>query len=268
MEEKRWGFPNENDTCRIQKLYYDVNINTIFNRTKLRNLKKKFVKYVKFITKFKQNIVDPAIHTYQKIQDDAYQSVNENRVDDALQTSFTNEDVEKGEALFEIFQDAKDDCDKVKDFSLYWADSIEHIYNKINEIKTHQKKLKHYKTCSHCEQNDMVTNCGCKSKHKLCPECSDDITECPVCQEDLGLHYCCICMENKKKIVETGCENKHQTCKECLDKIIRKNNVCPFCRDYCSKEPVDPHLASYYLMENGEDIRDLWQDMAYDMRDR
>ena len=138
MEEKRWGFPNENDTCRIQKLYYDVNINTIFNRTKLRNLKKKFVKYVKFITKFKQNIVDPEIHTYQKIQDDAYQRVNESRVDDASQTSFTNEDVEKGQALFEIFNDAKDDCDKVKYYSLYWAESIEHIYNKINEIKKQQ----------------------------------------------------------------------------------------------------------------------------------
>ena len=267
MEEKRWGFPNENGTCRIQKLYYDVNINTIFNRTKLRNIKNKFVKYVKFITKFKQNIVDPAIHTYQKIQDDAYQSVNENRVDDALQTSFTNEDVEKGEALFEIFQDAKDDCDKVKYFSLYWADSIEHIYNKINEIKTHQKKLKHYKKCSHCENMNMVTNCGCKSNHKLCSDCSDDITECPVCNEDLCLQYCAICMEHKQKIVETGCENKHQTCKQCLDKIIGKNNLCPFCRGYCSNEPIVPPPASDYMMDNGEDYRDYLQDMADDRRE-
>jgi hypothetical protein len=49
--------------------------------------------------------------------------------------------------------------------------------------------------------------------------------------------------------------------------------VCPFCRGYCSygsKEPVDPHPASYYLMENElfEDIRDLWQDRADDRRDR
>jgi hypothetical protein len=268
MEEKRWGFPNENDTCRIQKLYYDVNINTIFNRTKLRNLKKKFVKYMKFITKFKQNIVDPEIHTYQKIQDDAYQRVNESRVDDASQTSFTNEDVEKGQALFEIFHDAKDDCDKVKYYSLYWADSIEHIYNKINEIKTHQKKLKHYKKCSHCEKKDMVTNCRCKSNHKLCSDCSDDINECPVCNEDLGLQYCAICMENKREIVETGCENKHKTCKECLDKIIRKNNLCPFCRDYCSKEPVVLHPTSYYIMDNREDYRDYLQDSADDRRER
>ena len=126
---------------------------------------------------------------------------------------------------------------------------------------------KHYRKCSHCEKKDIVYNNGCKSKHKLCSDCSDDIRECPVCNEYLSLQYCAICMENKKEIIETGCENKHQTCKGCLDKIIRKNNRCPFCRDYCSKEPVDPHPASYYLTDNGEDIRDVWQDRADDMRE-
>lgn len=270
MEEKRWSFPNENDTCRIQKLYYDVNINTIFNRTKLQNVKNKFVKYVKFITKFKQNVVDPAIHTYQKIQDDAYQNIKDVESRNA-NASFTNEDVYRSQAIFSIYHEAKDDCDSVKDFSLYWADSIVYIYNKINEIKKQSRNIyKNYKKCSHCEQTDMVTNCGCKSKHKLCSSCIDDITECPVCEEYLGLQYCAICMENKKEIIETGCENKHQTCKDCLDKIIRKNNLCPFCRDYCSKEPVNPHPSSYYLenwMENGEDIRDVWQDRADDMRE-
>ena len=266
MELNRIQFPHDQDN-RIQKLYYDVNINTIFNRTKLQNVKNKFVKYVKFITKFKQNVVDPAIHTYQKIQDDAYQTTKEVESRDA-NASFTMEDVYYSQAAFSIYNDAKDDCDSVKDFSLYWADSIVYIYNKINEIKKQQRNIyKHYRKCAHCKQLDMVTTCGCKSNHKLCSDCSDDITECPVCEEDLGLQYCAICMENKKEIVETGCENKHQTCKECLDKIIRKNNVCPFCRDYCSKEPVDPHPASYYLMENGEDIRDVWQDRADDRRE-
>ena len=147
--------------------------------------------------------------------------------------------------------------------------SIGYMYDIINAIKEQVKNIyKHYRKCAHCEKMAMIAISGCKSKHKLCSVCSDDITECPVCEEDLGLQYCAICMENKKKIVETGCENKHQTCKECLDKIIRKNNVCPFCRDYCSKEPVDPHPASYYLMENGEDIRDYWQDRADDRRER
>ena len=265
MEEKRWCFPNENDTCRIQKLYYDVNINTIFNRTKLRNLKKKFVKYVKFITKFKQNIVDPEIHTYQKIQDDAYQTTKEVESRDA-NASFTREDAYYSQAAFSIYNDAKDDCDKVKYYSLYWADSIEHIYNKINEIKTHQKKLKHYKKCSHCEKKDMVTLCACKSKHKLCYDCIYDKTECPVCNEDLGLVHCDICMEYKKELVDTGCKNKHQTCKDCLDKIQKNkkrrgldHNIrngyhrdsepyyfkykCPFCRD---KVNYECGRAEYY----------------------
>ena len=244
MEPLSNSFPHDYDN-RIQKLYYDVNIHTIFKRTKLQNIKNKFVKYVNFTTKFHKNVVEPAILEYQKIEDDTYQNVKEYQYEAALQTSFTNEDVKKGKALFEIYDEAKDECDQVKSFSLYWADSIDHIYNKINEIKTQQRNIyKHYRKCSHCEKKDMVTNCGCKSKHKLCCDCSDDITECPVCEENLGLQYCAICMENKKEIVETGCENKHQTCKECLDKIIRKNNVCPFCRDYCSKEPVDMHLLS------------------------
>ena len=34
MEQKRLIFPNDQDN-RMQKLYYDINIHTIFNRTKL-----------------------------------------------------------------------------------------------------------------------------------------------------------------------------------------------------------------------------------------
>ena len=44
QERRVYTFPDDQDN-RIQKLYYDVNINTIFNRTKLRNLKNKFCKY-------------------------------------------------------------------------------------------------------------------------------------------------------------------------------------------------------------------------------
>ena len=48
---------------------------------------------------------------------------------------------------------------------------------------------------------DMVTICGCKSKHKLCSDCIYDKTECPICKEDLGLLYCDICYEYKNKLV-------------------------------------------------------------------
>lgn len=148
---------------------------------------------------------------------------------------------------------------------------------RIKQIKTHQNFVhKNYKKCAHCEKINTFIISGCKSKHKLCSECIYDKTECPVCNEDLGLQHCDICYEYKKGLVDTGCENKHQTCKDCLYKIIEKNNafervVCPFCRGYCSygsKEPVDPHPDSYYLMDNGEDYRDYLQDMADDRRER
>ena len=47
------------------------------------------------------------------------------------------------------------------------------------------------------EKMDMIIICGCKSKHKLCSDCIYDKTECPVCNEDLGLVYCNICYESK-----------------------------------------------------------------------
>ena len=260
-------FPHDQDN-RIQKLYYDININTSFNKTKLRNLKNKFCKYINYITKYKKNNIHPKLLELQKIRDEAYQNWQRAKRISLIHNP-TPENEEKRKALFPIFRKAEEECGKLKIISVGHTVSIEYIYNIINEIKKQQHNVyKHYRKCAHCEKMNMVTISGCKSKHKLCSVCSDDITECPVCEEDLGLQYCAICMENKKEIVETGCENKHQTCKECLDKIIRKNNVCPFCRDYCSKEPVDPHPASYYLMENGEDYRDYLQDMADDRRER
>jgi len=255
-------FPYDQDN-RILYLYYDVNIHTIFNRTKLKNLKNKFCKYLNHITNVKNNITS-LILEYQKIQDDAYVRWQQAKTI-TLVDKLTPENAEKRLAFFRMFSIAEEECEEQKCVELGITVTIEYILNKINEITNHI--YKNYKKCSHCENMNMVTNCDCKSKHKLCSECSDDITECPVCKEDLGFQYCAICMQHKKEFIDTGCENKHQTCKECLDKIIRKNNLCPFCRDYCSKEPVDPHPVSYYLMDNGEDIRDVWQDRADDRRE-
>lgn len=135
-----------------------------------------------------------------------------------------------------------------------YNDIINNIYSRIKQIKTHQNKVhKYYKKCTYCTKMNMVSICGCKSKHKLCFDCIDDIKECPVCKEDLGLVHCDICIEYKKELVDTGCKNNHQICKDCLDKIkisnqsrecyckICKTNYikykCPFCRDiikiYC-----------------------------------
>lgn len=43
-------FPDDPDN-RIQNLYYDININTIFNRKKLQNIKNKFCKYQNYLNK-------------------------------------------------------------------------------------------------------------------------------------------------------------------------------------------------------------------------
>ena len=255
-------FPHDQDN-RIQKLYYDININTIFNRTKLQNIKKKLGKYIDYLNNKYYTDIQPRLLELEKMRDEVYiQWQRAKRI--SLIHNPTPENVKKRESLVPIFRKADTEYEEMKCKECFYDEVNCDIRDKITEIKKQQRNIyKNYKKCSHCENMNIITNCGCKSKHKLCSDCSDDITECPVCEEDLGLQYCAICMENKKKIVETGCENKHQTCKECLDKIIRKNNMCPFCRDYCSKEPVDPHPASYYLMESGEDIRDMWQDRDY-----
>ena len=276
MEQERrlYTFPDDQDN-RIQKLYYDADIETNFNKTKLRNLKNKFCRYENYITKKHIRVIQPKLLELQKIRDDVDRQ--DQRLTFFYRHNPTLENIEKRKALIPIFRKAEEEYEDLKAIACEYKVSIESMYTIINEIKKQVKNIyKHYRKCSHCEKMDMVAISGCKSKHKLCSDCSDDITECPVCEEDLGLQHCYICYEYKKEIVETGCENKHQTCKECLDKIIRKNNafvqvVCPFCRGYCSygsKEPVDPHPASYYITETGEDIRDVWQDRADDMRER
>uniref|UniRef100_A0A6C0LVS9 RING-type domain-containing protein n=1 Tax=viral metagenome TaxID=1070528 RepID=A0A6C0LVS9_9ZZZZ len=272
MEQKRMVFPDDQDN-RIQKLYYDIKIHTIFNRTKLQNIKNKFYKYENYICK-KYTDIHAKLLELEKIRDEAYmQWQRAKRI--SLIHNPTPENVDKRQALVPIFRKADEEYEEMKCKECLYEANCD-IMDKITEIKKQERNIyKHYRKCSHCEKKDMVTISGCKSKHKLCSDCSDDIRECPVCEEDLGLQHCYICYEYKKEIVETGCENKHQTCKECLDKIIRKNNpfervVCPFCRGYCSygsKEPVDPHPDSYYLMENEEDYSDYLQDRADDRRE-
>lgn len=266
MEQKRMVFPYDEGN-RIQKLYYDIDINTIFSRTKLQNYKKKFYKYDNYISK-KYTDIQAKLLELEKIRDEAYmQWQRAKRI--SLIHNPTPENVKKRQVLVPIFRKADEEYEEMKYEDEFYNQVMCDIQYKITEIKIQQRNIyKHYRKCSHCKKMDMVSISGCKSKHKLCSDCSDNITECPVCEEDLGLRHCAICMEYKKEIVETGCENKHQTCKECLDKIIRKNNMCPFCRDYCSKEPVDPYPASYYITETGEDIRDVRQDRADDRRER
>lgn len=67
MEQKRMVFPDDQDN-RIQKLYYDVNINTIFNKTNLQNLKNKFCKYIKYISAKYYKDIQPKVLVLEKYE--------------------------------------------------------------------------------------------------------------------------------------------------------------------------------------------------------
>ena len=235
MEQERNQFPHDQDN-RIQKLYYDVNIHTIFNRTKLQNIKNKFWKYMKYVNNKYYTDIQPRLLELEKLRDEVYMRWQRaKRI--SLIHKYVYVDVEERKTLVPIFRKADENYRDMKCKECFYDEVNCDIRDKITEIKKQQRNIyKHYRKCSHCKKMDMVAISGCKSKHKLCPDCICDITECPVCKEDLGLQHCDICYEYKKEIVETGCENKHQTCKECLDKIKQQNNKCPFCRGCCSKE--------------------------------
>ena len=234
MEQKRNQFPHDQDN-RIQKLYYDVNIHTIFNRTKLQNVKNKFWKYVTYLNKH-YHLIQSKLLDLEIKRDEAYKECQlAKRI--AFLHNPIHESHKKRDALVPIFRKANDEYEEMRIEEYYYDDVIYTIRDKITEIKSHQKVIKHYKKCENCEKMNMITISGCKSEHKICSECLYDKTECPVCKEDLGLVHCDICYEYKKELIDTGCGNKHQTCKNCLDKIKQKNNLCPFCRGCCSKEP-------------------------------
>ena len=245
-------FPHDQDN-RIQQLYYDVNINTIFNRTKLQNVKNKFWKYLTYLLKYEQNNIQPKLIELQKIRDGLYIQLQQAKRNAYFQNPI-HESHKKRDLWIPIFSEADDNYEEMKCEQYFYDEVICDIQDKIQDINIHQKNIKHYRKCAHCEKMDMVTISGCKSKHKLCSECIYDKTECPVCNEDLGLQHCDICYEYKKVLVDTGCNNKHQTCKCCLEQIKKKNNLCPFCRGCCSKEPpVRTYVeGTYHTVEEME----------------
>ena len=271
MELKRNRFPQDKDN-RIQKLYYDVNIHTIFNRTKMQNVKNKFWKYLTYLNKKYYNNIQPKLLELEKIRDEAYVQLQR-----AKKIAFihnpAHESIKKRDLLIPIFNEADDNYFTMQCECYLYDEVIGDIYDKIQDIKTQQTKIKHYRKCSHCGKMDMVTICGCKSKHKLCSDCIYDKTECPVCNEDLDLVHCDICLEYKKELVDTGCKNKHQTCKECLQQIQKNkrrraldNNIrngyhrdtepyyfkykCPFCRGVIN---IECGRDEYYNNYNDND---------------
>jgi hypothetical protein len=278
-------FPLDRDK-RIQNLYYDENIHTIFNRTKLQNVKNKFWKYSNYLNKKYYDDIQPKLLELEIQRDGLYiQLQRANKI--AYIHNPIHESHIKRDSLFPIFRKADDNYEEMKYEEQVYDDAICYIQDKLTEIKNQQKVIKHYKKCDHCEKMDIVTISGCKSNHKLCVDCIYDKTECPVCNEDLGLVHCDICMEYKKELVDTGCKNEHQTCKDCLDQIQTKkkrrgldHNIrngyhrdsepyyfkykCPFCRGSCN---IECGRAEYYNNYNDNDNGDYESDEEFWRRD-
>ena len=224
---------------RIKNLFYEYDfddIPTFYNVNKLLKTKTKLIKYWKYCMEHVETALTPQIAAWDKQFADlteeldeleskikpknkknkTYNQLNHNNITNIIKT---RNDVRRHN------QSTSLERESVITMCQTLGLKIDYMVAQIRRIR------KNYKKCNHCEKTAMITIYDCKSKHKLCSDCIDGKTECPVCNEDLGLQHCDICMQNKKEFEKTGCKNNHQTCKECLVKIKQKNNKCPFCRE-------------------------------------
>ena len=143
MEQSRHKFPQDQDN-RIQNLYYDVKINTIFNRTKLQNVKNKFWKYVNYLNKEYYNNIQPKLLELQNIRDGLYIQMRQ-ATKSAYLHNPTHESHKKKDLLIPIFRKADYEYEEMKCEQYFYDLAIDDIMDKIQDIKTHQNKIKHYK---------------------------------------------------------------------------------------------------------------------------
>lgn len=227
---------------RIQKLYYEYDfddIPTIYNKNKLIKTKTKLIKYWKYCMEHVKIALTPQIEEWDKqfadltkeldeLESNEEQLKKQNLVQEKKKLhNITLNVIKRRNDVRRHNQSVSLEREMVHTMCVTLGLKMDYMIAQIRRIR------KNYKKCNHCKKTAMITICDCKSKHRLCSECIDDKTECPVCKDDFGLQYCAICMENKNKkdVVNTGCKNEHKTCKECLDKIKKNNNMCPFCRE-------------------------------------
>jgi len=224
---------------RIKKLFYEYDfddIPTMYNKFKLIKAKNKLIKYFKYCMEHVDIALTPQIEMWDKQFADLTKELDElesnikpknkkNKTYNQLKLNNIRNVIKRRNDVRRHNQSVSLERELVHTMCTTLGLKIDCMVGQIRRIR------KNYKKCKNCEKKSMITICECKLKHKLCLECIDDKTECPVCKEDLGLQHCDICMLNKKEIVKTGCKNEHKTCKECLDKIKEKNNKCPFCRE-------------------------------------
>ena len=227
---------------RIQKLYYEYDFNdipTVYNKNKLIKTKTKLIKYFQYCMEHVKNALTPQIEEWDKQFADLTKELDEleSKEEQLKKQNLVQEKKKLHNITLNVIKRRNDVRRHNQSVSLERElvhTMCETLGLKLDYIIAQIRRIrKNYKKCNHCKKTAMITICDCKSKHKLCSECIDDKTECPVCKDDFGLQNCAICMENKNKkdFVNTGCKNEHKTCKECLDKIKKSNNMCPFCRE-------------------------------------
>jgi hypothetical protein len=138
-------FPYDQDN-RIQKLYYDINIHTICNRTKLQNIKNKFCKYENYLYKDYNNMQLKLLELEIK-RDEAYEACQRAKRISLIHNP-TPENVAKRKALVPIFRKANEEYEDMKYEVDFYNQILGDIQYKIYEIKTQQKKVrKDYKKC-------------------------------------------------------------------------------------------------------------------------
>ena len=269
MSINKFPKQDQDQDNRILTLYYDVNINTIFNRTKLQNIKNKFIKYVNYLIKYEKNNIQPKQPNILRFQHDCWKyKMLELEILEPIEPK-----VSDGPEYFRReYEKCSIEINSYITMQIHYNNMINKIGMRIKQIKTHQNFVhKNYKKCAHCEKINTFILSGCKSNHKLCSECIYDKTECPVCKEDLGLQHCDICMEYKKELVDTGCENKHQTCKDCLDIILKPTDLgklvkCPFCREVING--LDVSLTHNDRIDENNEDEDIVVDYYMDYGNR
>ena len=138
-----YTFPDDQDN-RIQKLYYDADIETNFNKTNLRNLKNKFCRYENYITKKHIRVIQPKLLELQKIRDEVDRQ--EQQLTFFYLHNPTLETIEKRKALIPIFRKAEEEYEDLKAIACEYTVSIEYIYTIINAIKEQQTIIDDLKT--------------------------------------------------------------------------------------------------------------------------
>jgi len=141
-------FPDD-PVNRIQKLYYDININTIFNRTKLQNIKNKFCKYQNYLNKKYFEHIQPLLFEFGCMRDSVYcewqHAKRISLLHNPIHVSHKN-----AKELFQVFRRADEEYEEMKYEEHFYDKAICDIQVKIYEIKKQQRR-----TCKKNGQDDI-----------------------------------------------------------------------------------------------------------------